>query len=62
MAYELNILPRAEKELKGLPKNIFLKIDETILKLADDPRPNGCKKLKGYNDTYRVRVGDYRIL
>jgi mRNA interferase RelE/StbE len=29
--------------------------------LANDPRPPGCKKLKG-RDGYRIRVGDYRII
>ena len=25
-------------------------------------RPNGCKKLKGVKNSYRIRVGDYRII
>ncbi len=62
MSYKLIILPRAEKELKKLPQKEFLKVDETILQLANEPRPAGCKKLQGIEDTYRVRVGDYRIL
>ena len=32
-----------------------------IAALANDPRPSGCKKLKGRNG-YRVRKGDYRII
>jgi len=34
---------------------------DTIEKLAVDPRPEGCKKLKGRSG-YRVRKGDYRII
>ncbi len=30
--------------------------------LSDNPRPSGVKKLCGYTSTYRVRVGDYRIV
>ena len=30
--------------------------------LADDPMPVGCKKLAGSEHTYRIRVGDYRIV
>ena len=30
--------------------------------LADDPMPVGCKKLVGSEHTYRIRVGDYRIV
>jgi mRNA interferase RelE/StbE len=33
-----------------------------ILALADNPRPAGCKKLKGYKDQWRMRVGDWRVL
>jgi mRNA interferase RelE/StbE len=29
--------------------------------LGENPRPPGCKKLKG-REEYRVRVGDYRII
>jgi mRNA interferase RelE/StbE len=58
MTYQLIILPKAEKELKKLPKKEFLRIDEVILMLANDPRPVGCKKLQGFNDVYRVKIGD----
>ena len=30
--------------------------------LAQNPRPPGCKKLKGYKDQWRVRVGDWRVV
>jgi mRNA interferase RelE/StbE len=30
--------------------------------LGDTPRPAGCKKLKGYKDQWRVRVGDWRMV
>ena len=30
--------------------------------LADDPMPVGGKKLVGSDHTYRIRVGDYRIV
>ena len=30
--------------------------------LGENPRPAGCKKLKGYRDLWRIRVGDWRIL
>ncbi|MGA0557011.1 type II toxin-antitoxin system RelE family toxin [Larkinella sp. VNQ87] len=34
---------------------------EAIKALADNPRPFGCKKLKGRKG-YRIRVGDYRVV
>ncbi len=30
--------------------------------LATDPRPSGCKKLRGYKDLWRIRLGDYRVV
>ena len=33
-----------------------------MLALADDPFPRGTRKLSGYDDVFRVRVGRYRIL
>ena len=32
-----------------------------MLELEVDPRPHGCKKLKG-RDAYRIRIGDYRAI
>ncbi len=35
----------------------------TIKKLAAEPRPAGCRPVKGAEKgTYRVRVGDYRVI
>jgi mRNA interferase RelE/StbE len=31
-------------------------------KLASNPRPPGCKKLKGGDKEWRIRVGDYRVV
>ena len=38
------------------------RVDDAIYALAVEPRPAGCKKLSGQANTYRVRVGDFRIL
>ena len=38
------------------------RLDEAIESLADEPRPQGCRKLAGTSDRYRIRVGDYRII
>jgi mRNA interferase RelE/StbE len=34
---------------------------QAIGQLADNPRPVGCKKLKGMS-AWRIRVGDYRVV
>ena len=41
---------------------LFKRVDGKILALADDPRPHGCKKLRGHNDLWRIRIGDYRVV
>jgi mRNA interferase RelE/StbE len=37
------------------------RIEGAIDELADDPRPRGVEKLEGLG-TYRIRVGDYRVV
>ena len=61
-SYSLEINPSAQKELDALDDTLFTRIDLKILALADRPRPAGCKKLKGYKDQWRVRVGDWRVV
>jgi mRNA-degrading endonuclease RelE of RelBE toxin-antitoxin system len=46
--YSLEIKQSAQKELDALDDPLFMRIDVKILALADNPRPAGCKKLKGY--------------
>ena len=33
-----------------------------IRDLAADPHPPGMRKLQGYADVFRIRVGTYRVL
>ena len=60
--YYLEIKPSAAKELDALSDALFVRIDRKIMALAENPRPPGCKKLKGYKDQWRIRVGDYRVV
>lgn len=62
MNYLIQVLPAAEKELKKLPAEVQRKLSKKIDGLAANPRPEGCEKIKGREHTYRVRVGDYRII
>ena len=60
--YSLEIKSSAQKELDALDDGLFARIDRKILALADNPRPPGCKKLRGYKDQWRIRVGDWRVV
>ncbi len=59
--WEVILSRTAEKVLGRLPRNLLRRIDEAIEALATDPRPPGCRKLTGYDNFYRIRVGDWRI-
>ena len=38
------------------------RVIEVISALAENPFLSGCRKLKGAENFYRVRVGEYRII
>ncbi|MES1250311.1 MAG: type II toxin-antitoxin system RelE/ParE family toxin [Chitinophaga rupis] len=59
--YTVLILPSAQKQLNKLPNTIATRIEDKMMELEQDPRPPGCKKLKG-RDAYRIRIGDYRVI
>ena len=61
MIYSLITTKSIEKELEHLPNNVKEKVYNKILQLSENPRIDGVTKLKGYDNEYRVRIGDYRI-
>ena len=61
-SYVVEVKPSAREELEDLPNNVLARAVRKMESLAQNPRPAGCKKLKGYRDLWRVRVGDWRIL
>lgn len=62
MAYTIKFLDRAERELAGLSRDNLIRVARAINKLSEDPRPAGCKPLKGLVNYYRIRIGDYRVI
>jgi mRNA interferase RelE/StbE len=60
--YSVVINSSAQKELDSLDDAVFSRVDRKILALAENPRPPGCKKLKGYRDYWRLRIGDWRVI
>lgn len=62
MKYTIVYKRSASNELLHLPTNIAHKIKAVIDNLADSPRPNGCKKLTGSTNDYRIRIGNYRVV
>ena len=61
-AYTVELIPAARKALRHLPPDIQKRIILALALLRDVPRPPNVKKLRGWADRYRIRVGDYRII
>ena len=61
MKYRLDITEAARKQLRRLDSSVQDRILAAVRGLADTPRPHGCLKLRGER-SYRIRVGDYRIV
>lgn len=56
------IVPKpVQKQLDKIPEKFRTKILEKIITLKNNPRPLDSVKLKGFENEYRIRVGDYRM-
>lgn len=64
MKYAFRWRERAVRQLRAIPQPTALTILRALAGLGDDPRrPDAnIKKLAGYDDRYRLRVGDYRVI
>lgn len=62
MAYKIVVTKKVVKQIESIAEPTRSRIRAAIDELAKDPRPNGCLKLSGLEDEWRVRVGDYRIV
>jgi mRNA interferase RelE/StbE len=60
--YRIFYKPSADRELQRLPVDVQRRIVKAVHRLADNPRPAGCIKLKGSERTWRIRIGDYRVI
>lgn len=60
--YKIEWKSSASRELRGLEKITIRKILSEVEKLAYDPHPAGSRKLRGSNYTYRLRMGNYRVV
>jgi mRNA interferase RelE/StbE len=60
--YQVALTASAEKELHSLPTKMIARMMPRLESLAVTPRPPGCKKLRGGDREWRLRVGDYRIV
>jgi mRNA interferase RelE/StbE len=62
MRYDIILKPSAAKRLDKLPQSVRRRVLGALEALADNPRPDGCVKLRGDDNLWRIRVGDYRVV
>lgn len=60
--YSVGYDSTARKELSKLDRQIARRVARAVSALGANPRPAGCRRLVGYDDLWRVRVGDYRVI
>jgi mRNA interferase RelE/StbE len=61
-SYRIALKKSVLKEIERLDSNIVRQIISKIDSLSVNPRPFQSLKLSGSERSYRLRVGDYRIL
>jgi mRNA interferase RelE/StbE len=61
-SYSIELTSTAEKQLRKASKRDRPRLVAAIASLAENPRPPGVRKLRGYDDIYRLRVGRFRIV
>ena len=61
LRYEIEFLPVALAQLRGLPKDARRLLGAKIERLQDG-LAGDVKKLKGFRSKYRLRAGNYRVL
>lgn len=61
-SYKIEWKRTAIKELKKLPKEAISKILAAVENLSSNPLPNRTTKLVGSQQSFRIRIGDYRVV
>ena len=61
-SYRIEVSATAERQVRRLERRDQIRVLRAIRALADAPYPRGCRKLRGYEDVFRIRVGTFRIL
>lgn len=61
-SFSLQWRTSTRKDLRKLPPREVERIVTEVELLAEEPFPHGSEKLAGADHTYRIRVGDYRVI
>jgi len=61
-SYEIQWKRSAERDLRNIDPPQIPQIVQAVEPLIDNPFPSQCRKLRGSERDYRIRVGDYRVI
>jgi mRNA interferase RelE/StbE len=61
-SYRIDWRSSACRELRQLPPRVVARLIDAVADLGSNPRPTGCRKLRGSERTFRIRVGQYRVV
>jgi len=51
-----------KKDLHKLPASVATRVVAEVALLSANPFPHGAEKLAGAENSYRIRLGDYRVV
>jgi mRNA interferase RelE/StbE len=60
--YTITFAHSARRELEVLEAPLIQRILPRVEALAKEPRPRGCRKLRGESNLWRIRIGEYRVV
>jgi len=60
--YRIEVLPKAKRQLKAIPREMQTLLKDKIRNLSENPRPPRVKKLSGEENLYRIRIRNYRVI
>ena len=61
-SYRIEVSATAEKQIRKLSRDDQVRVLRAIRPLAREPYPAGARKVRGYDDVFRIRVGTFRVL
>ncbi len=61
-SFRIEVSATAEKQIRRQTPEDQIRVLRAIQPLAHEPHPPGSRKVRGYDDVYRVRVDTFRIL
>ncbi len=61
MAWQVKVMPKAQKRLDRMPQKTALRIVDALEAMQTDPFAQDMKRLQGRNE-WRLRVGPWRVI